>query len=253
MKRLLIGDRRERLLSTLEVILRNWGYRALVTSNRAELRSLIEEGSPGLLIIGASFLEETSTPLGQAVENCVTLGQCPLIVMGEAGFDIPISLPHEYLDFPPDVFALFSIIQRHLNKHPRHNLRVSLHLPAMVCFGKNCQWSEVLSLSRRGLFVKTGFRLNKGDMVKIVLPLLGMKKELEVEGQVLYRIEPDPENNYLQGMGIEFSRAPDENSRALEAFIEKTFFGELAARENLFPELAHDQLRFGPIISPPRP
>ncbi|MFA5516730.1 MAG: PilZ domain-containing protein [Desulfuromonadales bacterium] len=248
MKRLLIGDSRERLLTTLEVILKNWGYRALVTSKPEELKSFIEESSPDLLIIGASLLVGQPAPLWQLVADRVNSQKCPLIVIGEAQIDAPVALPHEYLEFPPDVFALFSMIQRHINKHPRHNLRLSVHLPGMLCVGNSTQLSEVLSLSCQGLFIKTGCRMKKEDRLKVIFPLIGMKQELEMEGRVLYRVEPDPENNYLQGVGIEFIELSDENRRALDTFIEKTFIGELSEREKSFPEIAQDQLRNGQAI-----
>ena len=46
MKRILIGDSRDELLSTLEVILKNWGYRALATSDADEFLSLLDELTP---------------------------------------------------------------------------------------------------------------------------------------------------------------------------------------------------------------
>ena len=55
MKRILIGDVREELLSALEVILKNWGYRALCTSNPEEFLSLHDELSPDLLLADPFF------------------------------------------------------------------------------------------------------------------------------------------------------------------------------------------------------
>jgi Tfp pilus assembly protein PilZ len=243
MKRLLIGDSRERLLSTLEVILKHWGYRALVTSRPDVLKALVKESSPDLLIIGAHLLADEETPLWQAIAARVTDEKCPLIIIGDTEVRQFISLPHDYLEVPPDVFDLFALIQRHVNKYPRKNLRLTVQLPGMLNFGENCQLSQVISLSRQGLFIKTGFRLNRGDQLKVSIPLIGMQRELEVEGRVLYRILPDPENNYLQGVGVEFLDMDDECRQALESFIEKRFFGDLTSQERVFPGLEKDQLR----------
>ena len=132
MKRLLIGDSREELLSTLEVILRHWGYRVLVSSRPAQLVELLRETSPNLLVIGARLLMEQESPLARAVRQQVGERGCPLIVLQAEQVTAPLAVPHETLGFPPDLFSLFSLIQRHLEKHPRHNLRLALHLPGML-------------------------------------------------------------------------------------------------------------------------
>ncbi len=245
MKRLLIGDSREGLLSTLEVILKHWGYRVLVTSRPDEMIAFIKASSPDLLIIGGSLLtEKQDSPLWQAVADRVGNGiKCPLIILGGTEPQQLTAIPHENLAVPIDIFALFALIQRHLKKIPRQNLRLDLHLPGMLCFNGTCQLTQVLSISRHGVFIKTGFRPGKGDRLKVVIPLIGMKKELEIEGRVLYRVSPDPENNYLQGVGIEFTEIGEETGKILEAFIEKRLFGEISERERTFPGLEKEQLQ----------
>lgn len=243
MKRLLIGDGREKLLSTLDVILRHWGYRVLVTSRREQLEALIVESPPDLLIVGTRLLGGETNPLVPLVCRQVRERECPLIVLRDEVPPIPLGVEHETLEVPVDVFSLFALIQRHLEKVPRQNLRLTVKLPGMLCKGPSCQLSEVLSLSRQGLFIRTGFRLEKGEILRVVFPLMGMKKELEVEGQVLYRIHPDPENNYLQGVGVAFTAMSEEARQSLESFIEHRFFGEIYARERNLPDLSADQLQ----------
>jgi hypothetical protein len=230
MKRLLIGDNCEDLLSTLEVILRHWGYRVLVSSRPAQLVELLRETSPDLLVMGARLLREPDNSLTRAVSRHVSEGKGPLIVLQEEPDAVPIAVPHETLGVPPDIFSLFSLIQKHLEKHPRRNLRLDIHLPGMLCTGESCHLAEVLSLSTNGLFVKTGFRPAKDAPLRVVIPLMGMKQELELDGRILYRIEPGPGNNYFQGIGIEFAEPGKESLLALQAFLEHRFIGDLAAR-----------------------
>lgn len=237
MKRLLIGDSREELLSTLEVILRHWGYRVLVSSRPARLEELLRETSPNLLIMGARLLMEQESPLTRAVRHHVREGKCPLIVLQEELIAAPSAVPHETLGAPPDLFTLFSLIQKHLEKHPRRNLRLAIQLPGMLCTGEICHLAEVLSLSTNGLFVKTGFRPAEGAQLRVIFPLMGMQQELELDGRILYRVEPGPDNNYFQGIGIEFASLNEENRQALQTFLEHRFIGDLAARHG------GDQLR----------
>lgn len=58
-----------------------------------------------------------------------------------------------------------------------------------------------------------------------------MNKELEIEGRVLYPVNPSPENNYRQGVGVEFVNLSEEDSRYLEEFIHKRFFGNVTAED----------------------
>lgn len=243
MKRLLIGDNREKLLSTLEVILKHWGYRVLVTSRPEQLEALIAESPPHLLIVGTCLLREDRSALREKIIGQVRDRGCPLIILRDTGSPVSVGVEHEALEVPLDIFALFALIQRHVEKVPRQNLRLALRLPGMLCRDGACQLTEVMSLSRQGLFIKTGFRLEKGDELRVLFPLVGMKKELEVDGRVLYRIQPDPENNYLQGVGIAFTHLNAENREALEAFIESRFLREISERERDLPGLSADQLR----------
>lgn len=219
MKRLLVGDSREKLLATLETILRHWGYRTLVSSNQQRLMSLVTETTPDLLIFGEQILQDTSSPIRKVVIEKVNAGT-PLIVMTDNLKSSSLEIPHETLPVPVDIFHLFEKVQKYLEEFPRKNIRLALQLPGMLCLGNSCHLAEVLSLSTRGLFVKTGFRLQKGDNFRIIFPLMGMKKELEVGGRVLYSVRPDPENNFLQGVGVEFTDISQETLEALQGFLE---------------------------------
>lgn len=243
MKRLLIGDLREELLSTIEVILRHWGYRVLASSRPEQLEALLQETAPDLLILGSGLLRDGESPLARAVHRRVAEGAAPLIVLMEAEGAVPVRTPHEALAVPLDLFALFALVQKHLEKHPRRTMRLALQLPGMLCAGENCQLAEVLSLSLHGLFVKTGFRAGRGDGLRVVFPLLGMQKELELEGRILYRVEPSAENNYLQGIGIEFTALSAETRSVLEAFLEQRFLSDLTARPDGEQALSPKQLK----------
>jgi len=243
MKRLLIGDHREELLSTLEVILRHWGYRVLASSRPEQLEALLRETAPNLLIFGSRLLHDEQSPLTHAVQQRVADANVPLIVLMDTEGTEPVNLVHEALDVPLDLFALFALVQKHLEKYPRRTMRLALQLPGMLCAGENCQLAEVLSLSLHGLFVKTGFRAAEGNRLRVVFPLLGMKKELELEGRILYRVEPTAENNYLQGIGIEFTALSEETRGVLEAFLEQRFLSDLTSRPEGEQALSAKQLK----------
>jgi Tfp pilus assembly protein PilZ len=238
MKRLLIGDHRDDLLSTLEIILRHWGYRVLVSSQPPQIKELLRETTPSLLVMGARLLTQQDTALVQAVNHHVLERKCPLIILQEETVPVSIAVPHETLGVPLDLFSLFSLIQKHLEAHPRQNLRLAIRLPGMLCTGETCHLAEVLSLSTNGMFVKTSFRAAENANLRVTIPLMGMKKELEIKGRILYRVEPGSGNNYFQGVGIEFTELNEESHQALQEFLAHRFIGDLATRPG------GEQLRF---------
>jgi hypothetical protein len=85
-------------------------------------------------------------------------------------------------------------------------------------------------------------RTEVGERLKIVLPLMGMKQEVEIDGEVLYNIRPEMENNYLQGFGLGFAPTAPEQVNALQFFIESKVLGEVAERHVDLEALAQEHL-----------
>ncbi|MEZ4598554.1 MAG: PilZ domain-containing protein [Syntrophotaleaceae bacterium] len=222
MKRVLIGDDRDKLLATLETILKHWGYRALASSSSSQLLALLQETEPDLLIMGEKLLKERARPLREEVFHFAAKG-VPLLILCKGADPFDLNVPHESLSVPLDIFTLFELVQKYLEKYPRKNIRLPMKLPGMLCLGRTCHLAEVLSLSTKGLFIKTGFRLKEGERFHIAFPLMGMKREVELEGKVLYCVNPDPENNFLQGIGVEFTSLDEKTLKDLQTFIESCF------------------------------
>jgi len=243
MKRLLVGDHRQELVSALETILRHWGYRVVASTGAEQLCDLIRETGPDLIIMGSRLLVGQGPALRDAVRQKVCEESLPLILLGEGDQLQTLDMPHETLEIPLDVFSLFALIQRHVERHPRKNLRLTVKLPGMFCRGETCTLAEVLTLSTEGLFIRTGARLEERDEVRVFFPLMGMKQELELDGRVLYRVEPGPENKYMQGVGIEFAELAGASDRLLRSFIERCFLGELSTHRHGDEQMAKNQLR----------
>ena len=201
MKCLLLADDRLDLLATLEPILKHWGYRVLTASSIAQANAFLAESAPALLIIGSHLLAAPELEMSRLA--------LPILALEHPQAGQAVARPDANLSVPVDIFALFSFIQHQVEKHPRRNLRLRLHLPGMYCTkGEDFVLADVLSLSMNGLFFRSPLKLACGTKVTAVFPLLGHGKELEVEGTVLYIIEPTPQNNYVQGFGLGFASLP---------------------------------------------
>lgn len=222
MKRLLLVDDRLDLISTLEPILKHWGYRVLTATDSEQANAFLAESTPALLIIGSHLLKRPELRPPPAA--------MPLLVLKHPDAIPPEGENDKALGVPVDIFALFAFIQDRVEQHPRRNLRLRLNLPGMYrAKGEDFLLAEVLSLSMNGLFFRSSLRLAPGDRISAVFPLLGHGKELEVEGIVLYVIEPTLQNNYLQGFGLGFSSLDPKQAILLERFIGESFLNEVAA------------------------
>lgn len=228
MKRIIIGDSRTPLIGTIDMILKHWGYRVYTSSRPEQVLAALEEVSPDLLIVGADLLTDPESELHRLVTRTVGGGDCPLLLLEAPGAAEPAGIAQGSLKVPVDAFALFAYIQELLEKHPRRNLRLTVKLPGMLAKGSHSYLGEVLSLSSAGMFLKTGFPLKEGEQLQVVVPLMGMKKELKLQGQVLYSVAPTPDNNYLQGGGIKFLDIDAPSRKVLEQFITERFFGEIS-------------------------
>jgi hypothetical protein len=236
MKCLLLADDRLDLLATLEPVLKHWGYRVLTATGSAQANAFLAESAPDLLIIGSHLLAGPELQM-----PCPAL---PVLALEHPQPGQPVARPDTTLSVPVDIFALFSFIQEQVEKHPRRNLRLRLYLPGMYCTkGEDFVLADVLSLSMSGLFFRSPLKLARGTRLSAVFPLLGHGKELEVEGTVLYVIEPSPRNNYIQGFGLGFASLAPDQALLLGRFIAESFLSEVTACQPGVGEFSPSQLR----------
>ncbi len=237
LKRILIGDCREDLLSTLEVILKNWGYRALCTSDAEEFLCLLDELKPDILLAGPSMIAQKN--VAKKLTDLKTL----LILLEDPQTKLLNIEATAHLAYPINVFKLFELVQKNLEKIPRRNIRLKVQLPSMYYHGDAPCIAEIVSISTEGIFIRTGSRIEGLDEVRIVLPLIGMQTEIEIDGRIVYRVDPQQENNYVQGMGIEFKDVDSDNSKLLQQFVESLLVAELTEKSYVQNSLDLDQLQ----------
>lgn len=227
MKRILLCDRRPVLLETIEVLLRHWGYRVLVVNRPEQITELVSELVFDLVLISVDFLKNF-----EEVDSLLKSKGVPVITMGATDERLT---SNRHLTIPLDVFSLFSLTQQHLEKIPRRHLRLPVKVPALLERDGKEQLCEIVSLSRHGLFVKSSLLMNKGEFLCMILPLIGLKRELDLKGRVLYVIRPAMENNYLNGFGVEFVEPTTESLLSLERFIEQRLMADLADYGHTLP------------------
>ncbi len=244
MKSILVADNRSDLLATLEPILKHWGYRVLSARKTNQAMAFLQESAPCLLIIGEDIFADPDLSLDKDTIQRIKSGDLPVIALKQGGTGIAKFTPIETLEVPVELFELFSLIQLHVEKHPRQNLRLRLKLPGMYSIEKDeFILADVLSLSMRGLFFRAPTKIKKGDQVTVVFPLLGHCKEIEVKSTVLYTIRPEAENNYFQGFGVGFDDISDDHKVHLQKFIREHFLREGSSSHSGVGDFTEAQLK----------
>lgn len=244
MKSILVADNRPELLATLEPILKHWGYRVLSTHRASQVETFLRESQPCMLIIGEGLLSEKDLALDNEIKTRIEKGDFPCIALRQNQTQNPTIIPQEIIEVPLELFELFSFIQRKVEKHPRQNLRLRLKIPGM--FATNEEefiLADVISLSMEGLFFKSPRKMQAGERVTVVFPLIGQGQEIEVQAKVLYTIEPDIGNNFFQGFGVVFDQLVEKQQEQLVKFIRKLFLKEVSSRKDGVGDFAETQLK----------
>jgi Tfp pilus assembly protein PilZ len=204
----------------------------------------LRESTPCLLIIGEELFADPDLALDPVTAQRIKSADLPVIALKQDTAKIVELVPSATLEVPVELFELYSFIQRQVENHPRQNLRLRLKLPGMYSVeDDDFILADVLSLSMRGLFFKAPTRVEKGDLVTVVFPLLGHCKEIEVKSTVLYTVQPEAGNNFFQGFGVSFNDIPENLEEHLQLYIREHFLREVSASRDGVGNFAKEQLK----------
>ncbi len=239
MKRVLVASKHQHLLSNLDMVLKHWGYRSLTSHHHDDILEQLETTEPDLVIFDAPWLRENQshlTPLLPLLEHRNKTHYA--IMEDEEGTAPGLSSRLPQKRVAADIFSIYSLTQSLLQNHPRKRLRTGVHLPGMFQRQGRC-WNmgQIMTLGTGGMFIQSGFHLQRDEALHLCIPLLGMKQEIEISGRVLYAVEPCQENNYRQGYGIEFEGLVGETAHALRRFVAGCFLHGIENKHTSEPEM----------------
>ena len=125
-----------------------------------------------------------------------------------------------FLGEQPDIFKIHDTINATFSSLRRQTPRLEVNLPGMLQNGAHPRLGQIVNLSRGGLFFSGASDLSLGEGVIVNVPLLGMKTELEVPGQVVFQTHPERSNNFREGVGIEFKDLSSLQHRVLDDYLQ---------------------------------
>lgn len=221
------GSNLARLCPVLELI--SFQVELCTDGNVRQLASSLTQNPPDLVICGRP-LRATSAPKSPQHQMPGSSFGCPQLVLSEEGELIGRTDDKTAVStFPVDVIALHERICRCIDHYPRKHLRMPAHLPCFFSVRGFHSFGEILSLGTGGAFIKgLCHHLRAGDLVDVCIPLLGMKREVEIRSRLVYSVFPKSENNYLQGVGVEFVSPDRETYRLLVDFLRLSLQDEIS-------------------------
>lgn len=174
----------------------------------------------GLLCCDAALLAAAPKATRTEIEQLAQAGASALLLLGEAHDSL--FGPAERLPYDFDLNALHETLRRCLNEYSRRHMRLNTSLPGVFVRRQDSHFCEILNLSAGGAFIKTGTPVTAGEeTIRLHIPLFGMKRELEIDSRVVFRVSPNEHNNYQQGAGVSFRMQDTEASRHLETFLDQ--------------------------------
>lgn len=226
-KQILAVHQQSQILESLELVLSNWGYPIVKASSIQEMNARLRKSKPRFLLLENGLITAEQLESLPLLSRETKSRDLTIALLGESTSTVGISA-HHILPMPLNIFALYEALQQSLEPVPRQDVRVKVRLPGMVRpSDKHYNLGEVLCLSTGGMFIRFGVPLPTGTQLEIILPLLGMKCELEVKGEVIYQVSPCAENNYNQGVGICFSDTSPREKDLLERYLENRLHEDL--------------------------
>ena len=110
-----------------------------------------------------------------------------------------------------DPFIINALLQRFVPTYSRQHPRLGTRLPGLYTRSTgDCQICEIMNLSPGGAFIRMTETLPpSGEELKVNVPLIGLQREIELDGRVVSQFFPNEANNYAQGIGVRFIAEDD--------------------------------------------
>ena len=175
-------------------------------SKRKLLQSLLSDQA-GLIVLDRNLLGEAFSDLEPICSQWMERGG-GIALTGLAGeWPIPDSFLARVTDISErDPFTINALLQRFVPTYSRQHPRLGNRLPGLYARSTgNYQLCEIMNLNPGGAFIRTTEALPAhGDELRVNIPLIGLQKEIELNGLVVSQLFPSEANNYSQGIGIKF-------------------------------------------------
>lgn len=189
------------------LLLRFLGVESTPLHDEKELTQALLHDQPGLIIFDRALLGEAFVDIESICNQWIERGGGIALTGHNALWPIPGHFLARVTDISErDPFTINALLQRFVSSYSRHHPRLETRLPGLYARAAgNSQICEIMNLSPGGAFIRTTETLPlSGEELLVNVPLIGMRKEIELSSRVVRQVMPNEANNYAQGIGVSF-------------------------------------------------
>lgn len=183
------------------------GVESFPLRSEKKLRQSLLSDEAGLVVFDRNLLGEAFSALEPLCSQWLERGG-GIALTGQAGkWPIPDPFLAKVTDISQrDPFTINALLQRFVPTYSRQHPRLGNRLPGLYTRSTgNCQLCEIMNLNPGGAFIRTTEALPaSGEELRVIIPLIGLQKEIELNGLVVSQLFPNEANNFSQGIGIKF-------------------------------------------------
>jgi Tfp pilus assembly protein PilZ len=226
------------------------GVESVPLCNEKELVQSLLSDQAGLLVIDRNLLGEAFTSIGPICLQWIERGG-GIALTGHAGlWPIPDTLLGKVVDISErDPFTINALLQRYVPTYSRQHPRLGTRLPGLYSrtIGGNSQICEIMNLSPGGAFIRTAEALPlSGEELQVNIPLMGLRKELELNSCVVSQYLPNEANNYAQGVGVRFiTEENSSDSAELNNYVRYVLANDAALDPQAYPAAESKSRKIG--------
>jgi len=237
-KRVIIADDHASSVMYLAVLMRRMGFQVIPAQNGVEVLKLMKLAPPDLVILDYTMPVMDGLTALRHITSDSQLKDIPVIMVTahshRGGADDFEKLgAFGYMTKPINIKELHSLLQEcitYSGGRKRKHLRTSLQKSVAVSFHGLSKTYFAITLSEKGLYLRTKDPLPIGTEIGLVLPLTP-EQIISLKGNVIYHKDVfsdaiDP------GMAVEFKEVSDADSATLNAYITDTLAGDLLAEQD---------------------
>jgi len=192
------------------------GVESTPLRSEKELKEALQSDPTGLIVFDRNLLGEAFSEIESICLQWLARGG-GIALTGHVGlWPIPAHFLSNVVDISErDPFTINALLQRFVPSYSRQHPRLGTRLPGLYTRSTGgCQICEILNLGPGGAFIRMTETLPaSGEELCVNVPLIGLRKELEMNSRVVSQILPSEVNNYVQGIGVSF--IDDVNSPAV--------------------------------------